>query len=211
MKSTITAHTGVERKIKTDIIRKNTLRKELTREIRVIKRLSDLLQKSKNRQKRSKYKKDIERHLPVIRKNRELLAAMIGDLEKKIASEMKYSEKEMKDLEQTYKKEYEEMVAAQNLVLKAEQSKLSDNEKLDISGMSIDRVQDPEKATEDGSTTKLPVFPSELLLARANKRLKKESKDVANAEKEIDSEKKDKMLFEGELKRIALEKKILGR
>jgi hypothetical protein len=210
MKSTIQAHTSVERKIKTDIIKKNTLRKELTRDIRKMKRLSDLLKKTRNRKKRKRYIKNIDRHIPGIRGKKKQLSVMIGDLEKRIGEEMKYSEKEMKELEQTYKKEYEDMVQSQNLLLKAQKNRLSDKEKLDISNMSIDRGTEEEKTTGGESGTTVPVFPRELLLARAKKRFKHESEEVAEVEKEIESEEKDKQLFESELKRIVLEKKILG-
>jgi hypothetical protein len=211
MKSIIKTHTIVEKKIKTDIIQKNTLRKELTRKIREIKRLSDLLQKTKNRKKRKRYKKDIERHIPGIREKKKQLSEMINDLEKRISEEMKYSEKELKILSQTYDKEYEEMVQAKNLLLKAQKTTLSDKEKLDISGMSIDVQTEKQKTDEKESDVKVPVYPRELLLARAKKRLKNEFKDVTEVEKEIASEQKDKQLFENELKRIVLEKKILGQ
>ena len=62
---------------------------------------------------------------------------------------------------------------------------------------------------EDPDKKKKPLFPREFLLAKAQKRLKGEAKDLKKVKKELTAEENDKKIFQAEIKRMVLEKEIL--
>lgn len=202
MKAKIKEHNIIERAIKADIIRKNKLRKELLKQIHLVATWTDQLDRLGNRRKKKKLLEDINRYLPEIKEKKQLLMDMISKLQKRIKQEMKYSEKEITDLEASHKKEYKEMVKAQKLLTKALKSKLSDEEKSKITGVPIEQLLSKEQE-------KKAVFPKELLLAKVKKQLNSEKKQVKEVEKELASEAKDKILFQKEMKRMMLEQEIL--
>ena len=209
MDENIKKHNIVERKIKTDIVKKNTVRKELTGEIRKVVQLAHQLKTTVNRRKRKRYVQNIERYVPKIKKNKEMVIDLIDDLEKRIEGELKYSEQEIADLRKTYKAEYDEMVAARKIVFKAQQGSLSESEIEELAGLSIiDMVKEPTESDTTGE--KKITIPREELLAKAKKRLIKESKDVEKVTKEMNSEEKDKILFQSEIKRMIFEREVLS-
>jgi hypothetical protein len=202
MRAKIKQHNIVERTIKSDIIRKNRLRKELLKQIHLVTDWTDQLNRLSNIRRRKKLLEDIDRYLPEIKEQKQILTQLIDSLQKRIKQEMKYSEKEIADLEASHKKEYKEMVKAQKLLAKTLNSKLSDEEKSKITGVPIEQLLNKEQE-------KKVVFPKELLLAKVNKQLNREKKQVKEVEKELASEAKDKTLFQKELKRMILEQEIL--
>lgn len=202
MKAEIKEHNIIERSIKSDIIKKNKLRKELLKQIKLVTDWTDQLDKLSNMRKKKKYLADIARYLPQIKEKKQVLKEMITDLQKRIKQEMKYSEKEITDLEASYNKEYKDMVKAQKLLTKAIKSKLSDEEKSKITGVPLEKLLTKEEKNK-------PAFPKELLLAKVKKQLKKEKKQVKEVEEELASEAKDKTLFQKEMKRMMLEQEIL--
>lgn len=208
MDVTIAKHNIIERKIKFDIIRKNTLRKKLSRDIRKVVRWAESLETVKNVRKRKKYVQNIERYVPQITKNKKIVLDLIDDLQTRVKTELKYSEEEISELQQTYKKEYEEMVKAHKMLIKAKKGNLSENEIEEIAGKTVEEMITQKGETPD-SGEKEVVIPKEVLLAKAQKKLKKEAKDVDKVKKELESEEKDKILFKDEIKRMVLEKEIL--
>ena len=205
MKTEIQEHTPIERKIKTDIILKNTLRKQLEKKLGRLKKWEQLLTKTKNNRKSKKYKNNIIRYLDTINKLKPDTKGRIDDLEKRIKEEIKYSEDEIKQLQEMNKKEYSEMLDAEKLLIKAEQGKLDDKEKLEIAETSLEKYEAQAGDEQKGKI----FFPKEYLLIKAKKRLKKETKDKKDVEKEMKSEEKDRILFDSELKRMIMEKEIL--
>lgn len=209
MDQAIKKHNIIERKIKFDIIRKNTLRKQLSRDISKVVRWAESLETVKNRRKRKKYVKNIERYVPQITKTKKIVLDLIDGLQARIKDELKYSEKEISDLQQTYKKEYEEMVKARKVLIKAKKGSLSEKEVEEIAGKSVEEMV-TKKGEAPDSEEKEIVIPKEVLLAKAQKKLNKEAKDVEKVSKELESEEKDKILFQNEIKRMVLEKEILS-
>lgn len=197
MKDKIKQHNPIERKIKADIIEKNTQRKILEKDINMVKKWNELISKTSSIRKKKKYLNGIKRYAEYIQNGKTIVTNMIKDLEKRIKDEMKYSEKEIKDLQDSYKKEYDELVTAEEKVMKAKSGTLSDEEKKSLIGIIFD---------ENGKEKKLP---KEYVIAKAMKKFKKEMKDVKDVHKEITSEEKDKALFENELKRMSVEKELL--
>lgn len=201
MNTEIKSHNPIERRIKSDLNKKNVLRKELERGLSLVKKWNFEMGHIKNKRKKKKYQKNIEMYMPKIKNNKEKLINMIPDLEKRIKEEIKFSEKEMSDLNKSYKKELAEMVEAEKKLLKAQQAKLSKDDKTEILDISIEEFQEKGK----GKT----FYSKEFIFAKARKKLNKEIKDVENVDKEIKSEERDKILFKNELQRMSVEKEIL--
>ena len=201
MKKDITDHNRIERKIKTDIVSKNTLRKKLQHKLYQIQKWQKQIKTGSSLRLKNKFIKSIRRVLPKIKNLKSEVFLMIEDLEKRIPEELKYSESEISQLKDQYQKEYQQMVEAQQSLFKAQAGKLSKDEKIDIAGTSINALE----KNEAGKV----IFPKEFLLAKITKKLNTETKDVKKAEKELTSEEKDKVLFQGEIKRMTMEKEIL--
>jgi hypothetical protein len=202
----IKEHNPVERRIKKDIVIKNTLRKQLQKDINLVMKWTTQLKSSNNNRIKKRCVDNIKRFSGKIEKNKKTVLNMIDDLEKRIDEEIKVSKTEVKQLQELFKKEYDEMVDELLLMLKVEKGELTDEEKSKISGISIE-----EFASSINKNDKPKVAISkEFLLAKAQKRYTGEAKDVKDVEKELASEEKDKILFQTELKRMALEKEILS-
>ena len=210
MAAAIKEHNIIERKIKSDIILKNTIRKRLARNIRKVSDWAERVEKANNNRIKSKFEGNIERYLPMIRDSRKVVLGLIEDLERRIVDEMKFSKKEMEELKAAKKKEYEELVAAQKLLLKAGNGTLSDEEISEITGKSIEDIVAQREAASAEEKGKKPLFAREFLLAKAEKIVKAEKKDADSVEEELSSEEKDKKIFERELARMALEREILS-
>jgi hypothetical protein len=209
MDEAIKKHTIVERTIKSDIIRKNTLRRKLYSDIGKVFHWTRGLETVNNRRKRKRCAKNIERYIPQIAKNKKIVLDLINDLQVRIKNELNFSDSEVSELQKTYKKEYEEMLNARKVVLKAKQGSLSEAEIDKLAGKTIEEIV-PQKDVTGDAEKKDVVIPKEYLLAKARKKLKKETKDVEKVNEELASEEKDKILFQNELKRMMLEKEILS-
>ena len=101
------------------------------------------------------------------------------------------------------------MVKARKVLLKAKKGSLSEKEIEEIAGKTIEQMVTQKGETPDSEEKEI-VIPKEVLLAKARKKLNKEAKDVEKVNKELESEEKDKILFQNEIKRMALEKEILS-
>ena len=174
-------HTALERRLKTDINRKNRIRRDMKKSMSPIRCWTEKLARCKNLQRRSRYTSSIKRHREEVERLRVELLRMDGDLEKRIKGEMEYSEKEVEEFEAQLKKEIKDMEEARAKLekVKANRSKETD---------------DVERITRE--------------MVRASNRLIKETADVKHIEKELTSEERDKILFTRELKRIRSEKAI---
>gem|GEM_PF-5719813 len=196
-KNKIKEHNIIEKKIKADIIKKNTIRKKLQKQINMVLDYNKLLNNTKCDRKKKRYIAGIKRFMINIGKNKIIVSDLIKNLEKRILDEMKYSESEIKELQDSYKKEFAEMISAEEKLNLAKVDKLTDDEKKEIAGIF---------GSEDIKEVNIP---KEFILAKLSKKVKKEKKDVKNVEKELKSEEKDKILFQNEIKRMGLEKVLL--
>jgi len=173
-------HTPIERQLKTDIIRKNLLRKSLQKKLFSIRRWSELLLKSPKNQQKKRYQDSIDRYTVQIGGLKKELLKRNETLEKRIISEMKFSEDEVKTFQAELKKE-----------VKA----------LDKIQKELDETSEKQKSTKNK-------IELQLKKRRLVKMLADESKKMSESEKELVSEKRDEALFTLELKRIALEKEL---
>ena len=203
MLKNIIEHNPIERKIKSDLIKKNTIRKKLEQDLSIIKKWVEKLDKIKNNQRINRYLESIIRYSKKIKKNKIILNKLLLDLEHRIKTELKYSKAEVEELQELYRKEYDEMVDSLLLMIRAEKGQLSNKEKSNITGVAIENFA--EKYKEKNKNT----YPKEFILAKIKNHFKKDTKNVNAVEKEIISEEKDKNLFKIELRRIFLEKEVL--
>lgn len=176
------SHTAKERKLKTDIIEKNILRRDLKKKFSAINRWKKKLNQTNNLQKRKKMESSIVRYQDGIEPLMKELLHMGEDLEKRIKDEMNYSEEEITAFQTNLEKHAKELERIQDN-LKKEDAK-------------------PEESDKDR-----PSQGSKFQLAKL---LKEEVKKMRKDEKELKSEERDKALFTLELKRIALDRKIFG-
>jgi len=210
-KETVQSHNPVEKQIRIDIGTKNELRKQFEKDLRLIKKYNDLLKKVPKDRKTKKYTLGKQRVIENSVLKKQSLSKIIPELEKRVAGEMKFSESEITELEKLYKKEYDEMLEARNLLAKVQNEKLSQQEILELTGKSVEELQAEFPALNKKSPDKLKLaVPREYLLSKASKKLKLESTDVKEVTKEQSSEARDKILFEGELKRMIFERTILN-
>ncbi|MFH1941352.1 MAG: hypothetical protein ABIL68_04550 [bacterium] len=117
------AHAGVERKLKTDIIRKNILRKDIEKKFLAITRWTEQLQTSRNKQKRKKMEASAARYREQIAPMKIQLLSMGEDLEKWIKEEMAYSEEEVKAFQARLEKDTKELQKVQKNLEEAEKKK----------------------------------------------------------------------------------------
>ncbi len=134
----IKGHNPVERRIKSDIVLKNTIRKQLQKDIALVMKWSVVAKNGNNNRLIKRSIDGIKRYSKKIQGNKVTVLNMIDDLEKRINAEMDFSKTEVNQLQELFKKEYDEMVDELMLVLKVEKGELTDEEKSKISGISIE-------------------------------------------------------------------------
>ncbi|MFQ6617603.1 MAG: hypothetical protein ACE5QV_02845 [Fidelibacterota bacterium] len=109
------AHTSIERKLKSEIARKNSLRKSMEREISKVSRLTDKLVKLKNYRWQRKCLASIERLTGKIDSMREDLILLDQELLESIKEQVDFSEEEIEDYRKKFKKEYKKMLKARKM------------------------------------------------------------------------------------------------
>lgn len=107
------AHTAKERKLKSDIIQKNILRKDLLKRLSTVNRWTEKLTQIKNLQKQKKIEASIARYQEGIEPLKKELILMCEDLENRIKEEMTYSEEEVKAFQASLQKSIKELKKVQ--------------------------------------------------------------------------------------------------
>ncbi|MBC8461935.1 MAG: hypothetical protein H8D67_28530 [Deltaproteobacteria bacterium] len=195
-------HTSVERKLKTDIIQKNIVRKQLEKKMSQIARYTHQREKATSNRWRKRYATTVNRFQGEIAELREQLSPLNADLEARIKAEMEFSEEEIEAFRSQYQQEYAEMIAARQRA-EAIRSDLEETQSEESpAGESTDTASDSEASEE--------IHQKEAELARAERVMKEEEKDVEEVQREIESEEKDKVFFTRELRRIIAEREIYG-
>lgn len=178
-------HTTVERRLKKDIIAKNIIRRDLEKIMFLIRRLSEKLRKCRNHRNISRYNSTIKRQRKKVAQLRVELLQRNEDLEKRIREEMEYSEKEVQEFKTQLEKETREMAEA-----------LSKLKKIKAVREKSENIEEQEEVARE--------------MARATRRLLRETADVKKIEKELSSEEKDEILFTLEIKKIKSDNLIYG-
>ncbi len=179
-------HTTVERRLKNDIIAKNIIRRDMEKIMFLIRRLSEKLRKCKNHRNISHYNSTIKRQRKQVAQLRVELLQRNEDLEKRIREEREYSEKEVEGFKTRLEKETREMEEAR--------SKLK---KIKAVREKSENIEEQEEVAR--------------VMARATRRLLRETADVKKIEKELSLEEKDEILFTLELKKIESDNLIYGQ
>ncbi len=193
-------HTSVERKLKTDIIQKNIVRKQLEKKMSQVTRYTHQREKATSNRWHKRHATTINRLQGEIAELREQLNPLNADLEARIKAEMEFSEEEVEAFRAQYQQEHAEMIAARQRV-DAIQSDLEETQSEESpAGESTDTASDSEASEE--------IHQKEAELARAERAMKE--KDVEEVQREIESEEKDKVFFTRELRRIIAEREIYG-
>lgn len=174
------AHTAKERRLKTDIIEKNVLRRELERRLSQMNRWQEELTKVKKQRKKKKLEGTIDRYQSCIEDMKKELLQLDDDLEKRIKKEMTYSEEEIKSFQKDLEKHAKGLQKVQDSLKEAEKEK--------------------EPAEGEAQTPEKKIHLKKLL--------KEEVKKVEQDKKELKSEERDKEIFTLELKRITLDRKL---
>lgn len=173
-------HAPVERALRRDISTNNALRKQLAGLEGRVARWSAKAKDCRNKRQRKKLEATIERTRPAMKSMVERLRSNNGDLKKRIQEEMKFSEEEVRQLQERYRKEHAEFLKAAAAARNA-------------------RRQADDLSKEAPATTARKVHRR---IGRAERAVRAEGKDVKDVQKELDSEARDKIFFERELSRI---------
>ncbi len=198
------SHTAIEKSIKTDIIRKNTLLKKIRRMDRRVEEYRQQAAECRSRRHHKKYLATAARYSAEMNRLRPMALELVEDLDGRIHEELAFSVEEVntfKDQLREEKAEVEKISAKLEKVegkLHADQERYAEEIKTDKEAPAPEKLKkllDQEKVQD----------------ARLKKQKKMEEKKVAGLEKELSSEETDRKIFEGELGHMETEKKILNK
>lgn len=181
-------HTANERKLKTDIHYKNSLRKDLVDSFRQLHFWQEKLTVIHNKRKEKKLVQTVKRYQDFIDDMRSFLSPLLDELEEAIKDEMSFSEDEIEEFKQDVK----------------EETKLASDARI--------AYQKAREATEDAEGKKLE--PEELsqlrdVYSKAWRAFRLEKHKLEEAEQELKSEEVDRIIFARELKRIHVERHFI--
>ncbi len=182
-------HTIAEKRLKTEIHYKNTLRKDLVYSVRRLHDWQEELATIQNKRKEKKLRGTIARYKNFIADMRHFLAPLLDELEQTIKSEMSFSEEEIAQFQAEVKEETD-------LAAKAR--------------AAFDKARANVESSDD---TKLE--PEELAALReayskAWRAFRLEKHRLDEVKTELNSEKVDRKIFELELKRIHVERHFIS-
>jgi predicted phage tail protein len=178
-------HNPRERRLLRDINEKNRLTEEFRRISARLRGWQKRLDRKKGKRWQAQYRLAIRRAQEKLAKMRPQLLEMVGDLKSRIEEEQKISQDEIRQFEQQYRKEVEELKEAQQALSEA-------NAEL-------------EKAKAgSGEDERAGALLAELRRKRrdAATEMRREGRDLKKAEQEIASEERDKITLAYELRRI---------
>ncbi len=181
-------HTAVERRLKTDIHFKNTIRKDLVESVRQLHQWQERLGTVKNVRKEKKLRRSVERYREFIEDVRSFLEPLLDELEKNIREEMDFSEEEIRRFAEEVKEESKLAAEAREAYEKAKAA--------------------AEKAA-DGKLSPDELAALKKSYSKAWRAFRLEKHRLEDARKELKSEEMDKKIFEMELKRIQVERSFI--
>jgi chromosome segregation ATPase len=197
-------HTAVEKAIKEDIIRKNTILKKIRRMDRKAAEFKRKAGQINNRRQKKKYLSTATRFIDELTRLKPMALEMVKDLDERVHEEMEFSVEEVASFKEQLSREREEMKNIEAELDEVEEKLHTDEEKY------IEGVEVGEGEAETGKL-KEQVAADQTKEARLKKKIKKETKRVAGLERELTSEETDRKIFAGELDHIEAEKELLKR
>ena len=194
-------HTIVEKKIKRDIVLKNTILKKIQRMNAQVTRWQARAEATGNRRWQKKYRATIRRFLEEIYRLQPGARKMIDDLDDRIQEELNFSRQEV----QTFQKDLAEEKTRMDKVtgdLEAVERKLKEEDQLlktitDESGTQARKLK--EQLKKDQARAR-----------RLKRKGEQEARQVEKLEGELKSEAVDKKILTEELRRIEKEKKMIA-
>lgn len=182
-------HTVAERRLKTDIHYKNTMRRDLVYSVRRLHDWQEELSKIQNKRKEKKLLGTVKRYKDFIVDMQSFLAPLLDELETAIKEEMDFSEEEIVQFKNEVKEETDLATKAREAFTKAREN------------------------VETNDETKLE--PEELAALReayskAWRAFRLEKHRLEEAQTELKSEQTDRKIFELELKRIHVERHFIS-
>ena len=194
-------HTIVEKKIKRDIVLKNTILKKIQKMNSKVARWQARADATGNRRRQKKYRATVRRFLEEISLLRPGVQKMIEDLDSRIHEELNFSQEEVRGFETNLTEE-----KARIIKVAAE---------LEVAEEKLKKDEDALKALSDESGNRAREIKKEVKKDRARaRRLKKkaaqETREVEKLEGELKSEAVDKKIMVEELERIEKEKQFIG-
>jgi len=194
-------HTIVEKRIKRDIVLKNTMLKKMRRMNAKALRWREQANTVGNRRRQKKYRATVGRFLDEISRLRPVAQEMIEDLDERIHEELNFSREEVR----TFKEDLAEEKARMDKVageLKAVREKL----KKDTD--SLEGI--PEESAARAREIKEELKKDQARARRLKKKEEEEARQVEALKGELKSEAVDEKIMTEELKRIEEEKKIIA-
>jgi F0F1-type ATP synthase delta subunit len=180
-----------ERKLKTDIHFKNTLRRELAQSLGQLHTWQEQLGSINNVRREKKLNSTVARYAGYVHELKLFLTPFLDDLEKRIKEEMSFSEEEIAQFKVEVESETKEAAEARMAFEKAKELLDSTEEKKKI---------DPEELKAVRETYR-----------KAFKAFRLEKAELEHARKELESELVDREIFKRELKRIMIERHFMAQ
>ena len=181
-------HTSGERKLKTDIHYKNTLRKDLVYSVRQLHEWQEQLAVIGKNRKEKKLRGTIQRYQSFIADLRGFLTPMLNDIEEAIKTEMKFSKEEIAQFREEVKDEMKLAADAREAFMKAK------------TGVE---VADAAKLTPEELAGLKAAY------SKAWRAFRLEKHKLQESTEELASEKTDRKIFALELKRIQVERHFI--
>ena len=181
-------HTTAERRLKTDIHYKNSLRRDLVDSFRQMHIWQEKLNVIQNKRKEKKLVRTIQRYQDFIDDLQSFLSPLLDEIEEAIMKEMSFSEDEIKEFRQEID----------------EETKLASDARA--------AYQKAREATEDAEGKKLETEEPALLRETYSKAWRAfclEKHKLEETEQELKSEEVDRKIFARELKRIHVERHFI--
>jgi len=194
----MTGHTRFEKRLRHDISAKNQLRKQIEKRISNIRQWEENLAASRNTRWRKRYASTITRVQAEVDQLKAELGKENARVQARIVGEMKYSEAEVEAFTKQFTSEHAEAVA----------KRLEYEKALAEARKTEDLLSDATAEQAAEINLKLSKVISQV--HRLSGQVGKEDKDVANVKRELDSEARDKLLFQAELQRIVAENAHFG-
>jgi chromosome segregation ATPase len=185
-------HSIVEHRLRTGIEDRHRLKNEIAQKQSLVNKLSQKLESTKKNRLNNRYSATISRSNAEIEALGQNLKDLNVGLKKRIVDEMEFSEHEIQEFTEQYRKELAE--------IQETEGKLKEIEKMPE---EPEAEESAEEASEDESEDK-PVS-KEAMVARTKRMLSRERRIVAGIQKELSSEERDKVFFSEELQQIIAE------
>ncbi len=196
----------IEKKLKSDIFKKNSLRNEIEGHMRTVSQWRDKLVKFKSFQEQTKYAASIKRYVTKIERLRERLNQMNEDVDKNIREVGKFSDSEVQKFSSQLEQEISDIEADKG---PQEKSK-KDLEEIKNARKKLAELKGKGNLQKKIEKAKEKVCEDIEEIERATGKIIKLNRHLKKVDEGNGSGDQDELLYTQELKRIVREKAIYG-